>query len=323
LDALHRLASGPLPGAIEFTSEELRDAASMTSLEIDVLSAQGSPSQIRQVRSRESWSFDTALLNGHVRARGAFEPNHVVVLAVMRGGDAAICGVPLSDGVLLTVPNGEEITANIRPGVAYSAAVLPVEMWNDIVQVETGQHDLTAPHAIRASRQSSEYSERIRTDLAATLRSFDALSSQGLAGEMPAPFLDYLGSVAAAMADPENHDRHIDRSLRNRLRQAWLAEEFIRAHLKEPLSILQICRKVGVSRRQLEYAFNTTFGVGPTEYIRLARLNQIRRRLQSARASDRTVTEIAFDVGVTHLGRFAQSYRLLFGETPYRTLQRK
>ncbi len=144
---MNRLASAPLPGATEFTPEELRDAASMTPLEIDVLSAKGEPSRIRKIRSPRSWAFDTSVINGHVRARGAFAPNHMVVLTVLRGADSSICSVPLQAGVSLTIPDGEEITASIRPGVVYCATVLPVSVWADIVHAETGTAGGPAPAA--------------------------------------------------------------------------------------------------------------------------------------------------------------------------------
>ncbi|TIU64921.1 MAG: AraC family transcriptional regulator, partial [Mesorhizobium sp.] len=46
-------------------------------------------------------------------------------------------------------------------------------------------------------------------------------------------------------------------------------------------------------------------------------------RLLTARGADGlSVTRIAMEVGITHLGRFAANYRLFFGESPYETLQR-
>ena len=317
--AVKPFLSDPLPGSVEFTPEELRGAASMTPLEVDVLSAAGNSSRIRQARSPGGWAFDTSYLNGHVRARGAFAPGYMAVLAVMQGGDATICGVPLDDGVVMIIPDGMEIAASIRPGVVYSAAVLPVGMWSDIVVTEAGEGALsTLPLAVR---QPPGRAEPLAAQLAATLRCFDPASPYELADGMPAPFADFLGGAAGALAGTESLDRHLDRSLRRRLRQAWRAEDFIHANLSMPLAIPHICREVGVSRRQLEYAFHTTFGVGPSEYIRLARLNESRRQLRSARARGRTVTDVAMDAGVTHLGRFAESYRMLFGETPHQTLR--
>jgi AraC-like DNA-binding protein len=52
--------------------------------------------------------------------------------------------------------------------------------------------------------------------------------------------------------------------------------------------------------------------------IRLAQLNA---RLGDAR-SDERITDIAFELGFTHLSRMAGAYRAKFGETPSATLRR-
>ncbi len=315
---MKHLAVASLPDFVELSPEGLRDAASLTALEVDVLSAAGGPSRIRQIRSPGGWAFDTAMLNAHVRARGGFGADHIAVLSVMRGGDATICGVPLEDGVVMTIAGGTDIAASIRPGVAYSTAVLPIDVWADIVGTATGDD---APSRLpRAIRMQPAVATRHAARLGTALACFDALHAPASA-EMPAALVDYLGSAAAALAGTASLDLHLDRSLRARLRQASRAEDFIQANLEQPLPIQRICREVGVSRRQLEYAFHTAFGVGPGEYIRLARLNEARRRLQTARVDGRTVTQVALDAGVSHLGRFAVNYRRLFGETPQQTLR--
>jgi transcriptional regulator GlxA family with amidase domain len=77
-----------------------------------------------------------------------------------------------------------------------------------------------------------------------------------------------------------------------------------------------------VSRRELEYAFRTVFDESPRAYLQSLRLNAIRRALRSTRTCE-PVTRIAFDHGVTHLGRFSAQYRRLFGELPSETLTLK
>jgi AraC family ethanolamine operon transcriptional activator len=316
---LNRLLHSAFSETIELLPDELGDAASMTPLEVDVLSASGGLSRIRKTGSPGGWAFDTAALNAHVRARGAFQPDHVVVLTVMRGGNATICGAPLDDGMVLMLPDGVEITASIRSEVVYSASVLPVDTWMDIVEIATGGAEPTAFGQPRVMQQGPEGVALMAKSLTSAIVSFDCQNDSGT--EMPGPYLDYLGAVASAVAGTDRPDRYLSRSARHRQRQAWLAEELIHARLHEPLSIMGICREVRVSRRQLEYAFQTTFGVGPGEYVRLLRLNESRRQLKSGRGASRSVTDIAMGVGITHLSRFAQSYRTLFGETPLQTLR--
>ncbi|MBL8580118.1 MAG: helix-turn-helix domain-containing protein [Mesorhizobium sp.] len=316
---MNRLLHSAFSQTVELLPDELVDAASMTLLEVDVLSAKGGLSRIRKTGSPGGWTFDTAALNAHVRARGAFQKDHVVVLTVMRGGDASICGVPLDDGMILVLPDGAEITASIRNAVVYSASVLPVDTWAGIVDVATGGAEPAIIEQAHALRQSPEAFALMAKSLTSAIASFDRQEDAGT--EMPGPYIDYLGAVASSTAGPDEFHRRLSRSSHHRQKQAWLAEELIHAKLHEPLSVMGICREVRVSRRQLEYAFQTTFGIGPREYLRLLRLNESRRQLKSGRAGSRTVTDIAMGVGITHLSRFAQSYRTLFGETPLQTLR--
>lgn len=259
------------------------------------------------------------MLDSHVRARGAFAKDHIVLLTVAQGGDADICGVPLESGVILMLPDGAEITACIRGKVIYSASVLPAEKWAEIFETATGQAGESVLKQPRAMRQRAEDCWDFATSLTGAQRSFEVTNR--LHNEMPGPYLDYLGTVASRIADTDGFGRYLNRSLRARLQQARLGEDIIRQSLHSPLPVMSICRMVGVSRRQLEYAFHTAFGVGPREYAHLLRMNESRRQLKLARAKSRTVTDIAMDVGVTHLGRFSESYRLLFGETPIQTLR--
>jgi len=41
----------------------------------------------------------------------------------------------------------------------------------------------------------------------------------------------------------------------------------------------------------------------------------------SAASSDQSITDIAFELGFTHLSRMASAYRAKFGETPSATLR--
>jgi len=307
-------------GFIDFSPDQLSGAASNVPLSVDILSAGGSPSRIRQLQSPDGWSLDTSYLNSHLRARGGFQRGSVVVLMPTRPADATICNIPLEPGVVLVMPDGQDIFASIRPGAGYTAAVLPTETWLDIREAATGLHGgmPRAPVAIRLSTPGYQSVMRHMTRLPTRLDGGDAREQ---AWCMPAALAAYLCAIAEASVDSETAERQLDRSLRNRLDQAWKADEFIRAHLNENLSVMRICREFRLSRRQLEYAFRTAFDIGPAQYVHLTRLNESRRRLKSARLTGQSVTDVAMDTGITHLGRFATSYRRLFAESPSETLR--
>jgi AraC family ethanolamine operon transcriptional activator len=87
-------------------------------------------------------------------------------------------------------------------------------------------------------------------------------------------------------------------------------------------TITDLCREFGVSERTLQYGFRSYVNMSPQAYLRLCRLNRVRAALSQPAACSATVTEVATRFGFFHMGKFAQSYRLQFGETPSKTLAR-
>ena len=100
-----------------------------------------------------------------------------------------------------------------------------------------------------------------------------------------------------------------------------------RKHMEErlmddsPPTIAEVCRHVGVSERTLQYAFRTYVDMSPLSYLRACRLNRVRSALLCP-GDLTTVTEAATRYGFFHLGKFANHYRLHFGESPSSTLAR-
>jgi transcriptional regulator GlxA family with amidase domain len=87
-------------------------------------------------------------------------------------------------------------------------------------------------------------------------------------------------------------------------------------------SVAELCAACGVPRRTLNRAFQNALGMGPATYLRRVRLNGARRALRQRSAPLTTVTDVALEFGFWHLGRFAEQYDQLFGESPHETLRR-
>ncbi|MCW2080474.1 UNVERIFIED_ORG: AraC-like DNA-binding protein [Bradyrhizobium japonicum] len=90
----------------------------------------------------------------------------------------------------------------------------------------------------------------------------------------------------------------------------------------EPLNLAQLACAAGIGIRALQLGFRRHFGVSISEMLLDMRLAGLHARLAQARP-DASITEIAFDLGFTHLGRMAGAYREKFGETPSATLRRR
>jgi len=88
------------------------------------------------------------------------------------------------------------------------------------------------------------------------------------------------------------------------------------------VSVADLCAAYEVPRRTVNRAFQTALGMGPAIYLRRVRLNRARRALQLGSVRSVTVTDVALEFGFWHLGRFAEQYNQLFGESPHETLHR-
>ncbi|SDT17916.1 AraC-like ligand-binding domain-containing protein [Pseudomonas oryzae] len=117
--------------------------------------------------------------------------------------------------------------------------------------------------------------------------------------------------AAGAVAPPLPAPRHVRR-----------AEEFMRAHLGEPLTLAAIAAASGTSIRSLTAGFRQFRQTTPMRWLHEQRLQAARDQLQQA-ASDASVSSIALHCGFGHLGRFAGDYLRRFGEAPSATLRRR
>ena len=99
------------------------------------------------------------------------------------------------------------------------------------------------------------------------------------------------------------------------------AEEYMRAHLDEPLTVSEIAAAIGVSPRSLQLAFRDVRSAAPREILALMRLQLVHEKLKSDRSAA-GVKDIDFECGVVNIGRFASSYRETYGEKPSATRRR-
>ena len=98
------------------------------------------------------------------------------------------------------------------------------------------------------------------------------------------------------------------------------ARQFLENHLDEPVTVTQLCEVANVSRRTLQYSFESILGISPIQYLRISRLNGVRRALIQSR-EDHVISDIAAQWGFWHLSQFAKDYKQLFGESPSKTLE--
>jgi AraC-like DNA-binding protein len=104
--------------------------------------------------------------------------------------------------------------------------------------------------------------------------------------------------------------------------RALLVEEWIDAHLHEPITLGRLREVTGVGSRCLQKTFLSRRGSTPIQYVINRRLEAARTQLLGA-VGALDVTSIAMACGFNHMGRFSTMYRQRFGESPSTTLRRR
>lgn len=81
----------------------------------------------------------------------------------------------------------------------------------------------------------------------------------------------------------------------------------------EPLTVGDLARAAGLSPAHFSREFHRTFGESPHQYLLTRRLERAAALLRN---TDRAVTDICFDVGLTSVGSFITSFRRVHGVAP-------
>jgi AraC family ethanolamine operon transcriptional activator len=298
--------------------DQIGSVASGTELTVDLLAPRAQPSYLTQTRSPDRWALDAALLHGKIRAGGSLSGGSAAILFVSHGAGVSMSGRVLHDGAIVVLPAGTELDVRIKSAFGFTGVVLDPARWAAIAAGATG---MAGPSdTMRVFTIGKAEAARIgRAGAQATLAMAAAVGEDADTASADDIFAGYAALLAEACAAAEDRYEAIDRSAHNLMRQAEMAEDYIRANIAAPISVQRLCEVVGVSRRQLEYAFRASFDISPAEFIRSLRLNEIRRTLLTAPPRQASVTGVALDLGITHLSRFAGSYHNLFGELPSRT----
>ena len=248
-----------------------------------------------------------------LRVRCARPRSYVAFTAVLADTGANWCGLALSPGSLLEIDRDWELTTR-GPFDSFSFAVDRASLERVEAQLAGGA-DRAAPRGNRAL-QSPAVARRVRRHVS------DALASDALLPEarraLEADLLHLAARLrsfgARAEARPESPSRR-----RAAVRKV---EEYLDLHDSHSASLAELCAIAGASERTLEYAFREQVGSTPGRYLRLRRLNGVRRDLLHVEAPAERVTDVAMRWGFWELGRFASEYRALFGECPSETLAR-
>jgi AraC family ethanolamine operon transcriptional activator len=293
--------------------DQFGDAVSGIDLSVDFQRRQERASSVEQFQS-PAWALDFGEANVRTRVRGVLRGGWGSFCLALGPGEAIWNGQHARAGSLGLLPPGDEIDGCTSADFAWLTVAVPPVVWERCLALagrESGPGKLTV----------LRFPEPLLERLVHRFRGCQGRLAQAAdTGEARHAADDAAAVVNDAFTTACEQVSGIDLapgSLRNRARLVRRAEAWMRDHLGESVQVPDLCLALRVSRRELEYAFRAVFNQSPRDHLAALRLNAIRRAL--LRGDGGGLIHIAHAHGVTHPGRFAASYRALFGEKPSET----
>ncbi len=113
---------------------------------------------------------------------------------------------------------------------------------------------------------------------------------------------------------------HISTALERKRRLSGEAQRLVRKamayiheHFADPISRKEIAQYVSISEDHLTFCFRQETGATPIDYLQRFRVSEAKHLLKD---TDRTITEIALDVGFSDSGYFSRIFRRSTGKSP-------
>ena len=271
--------------------DQLREFATGAELEI----VQLCPGQMTGVLAHcdlERSSLHLNKLSLPARGRGVLSANRWTFVVFPERTQGRFNCVTLSSEVLLAFPPKAEFQGTIASGFhdwvftvdfdelsqAY-AALYQTEMRMRCTGFQLLRPDPSAMQALRTlggrTLEQSRHSPQLFAD--ADTRS-----------NLHAQLLELL---AASIHSASHGVRRNRRAQRSRWQVVRQAEDFMRAHADQPISMTTLCGLTNMHERSLRRAFHDVVGVSPTNYLTAIRMNRARAELERAAPKPWTRTD--------------------------------
>lgn len=95
-------------------------------------------------------------------------------------------------------------------------------------------------------------------------------------------------------------------------RRLCRGRDLLASEYQSHVLLRQAAREACLSQFHFHRLFRNTFGETPHQFMTRLRMDRARQLL----ASDRTVTEVCFEIGYESLGSFSSKFRAQFGRSP-------
>lgn len=268
----------------------------------------------------DGFTFDAGKYDRLIFAKGAMPQDHVTLgFTIAKNEGGLLNGSEIASMTPFVYAAGNELETKLPSHTQWFAMQVPLKRLLDAgVTVPVGQAG-----AVQIESQHL-------TEIAAVLNSSLQLFTELATGNRPIhnrtrQLRSQLEGVFASFAGvlhPQARSQPRTQPL-NRLKTVEVACDYMEANYSEVVRVCELSKLTGGSYKSLERAFNTVIGMSPQRYLANLRLSRARQMLQTGCEKQHSVSEVANACGCFHLGRFSQSYRRLYGESPSQTLKGK
>ena len=218
-----------------------------------------------------------------------------------------------SDGTIALFEPASEVDGLLPTGLEWMACKVPEGLLERVTEAE----GLPLANLLPKEGPMHESDPEIVANLTQKARAI--LDAGGVKNDSPSGSLsedDEEDLIAAFVSCLKGVDDLLPADAwRNRYRVARQADEYLREHLNRWVTIAELCRELGVSRRFLHYAMKDVYQNSPVDYHRRLRLQCVRSDLMDPRQR-LSVCEAAVKSGFHNMGDFSRYYKEMFSELP-------
>ena len=227
-------------------------------------------------------------------------------------------GISFDSGDVSASRSGDSFITFLRKGCTYHSLMVNDGFANKLLSFDEVKtyRDITGDNRSIVIKQSPEFPftvdliDNIFNALAVgSLQDADERSLRGLQVELLRNLVLLIGSAGCESMRTNSNHRLLDK-----------ASKIVMATRVKSLSVEELAKRVGTSRRNLEHIFQTIVGLPPKQFLQNVRLNRVREALLSE--NHVSVIGIAKRHGINHMGHFSAAYKTLFGELPSETQAR-
>jgi AraC-like DNA-binding protein len=164
----------------------------------------------------------------------------------------------------------------------------------------------------------NEYGQKLmmRTDMVTAANSILQTELDGILRKsyIFAKSIELVVLSLQSLMDSEANLDNPEKGLKQRdIERIHKAREILESNFIEPPTINELARKIGINEAKLMHTFKQVLGQTIFDYTQNLRMDKAKLLLET---TDRSITEIAFDVGYDYSSNFTTAFKRRFGITP-------